>query len=82
MTDAITAAEFTAAEGTGGWRVLRTSAVARFATGSFGAGWVSGTKRLSEPAQATVSIKNRLANSFTGSSIERSAYPHRSAARV
>jgi 4a-hydroxytetrahydrobiopterin dehydratase len=38
MTDAITAAEFTAAEGTGGWRVLRKSAVARFATGSFGAG--------------------------------------------
>jgi len=38
MTDAITAAEFTAAEGTGGWRVLRTSAVARFETGSFGSG--------------------------------------------
>jgi 4a-hydroxytetrahydrobiopterin dehydratase len=35
MTDAITAAEFTADEGTGDWRVLRRSAVARFATGSF-----------------------------------------------
>lgn len=38
MSDAITAADFTAAVGTGGWRVLRTSAVARFATGSFGSG--------------------------------------------
>ena len=35
MTDAITAAEFTAGEGIGDWRVLRTSAVARFTTGSF-----------------------------------------------
>jgi 4a-hydroxytetrahydrobiopterin dehydratase len=35
MTDAITAAEFTADEGTGDWRVLRRSALARFATGSF-----------------------------------------------
>jgi 4a-hydroxytetrahydrobiopterin dehydratase len=35
MTDAITAAEFTAGEGIGDWRVLRRSAVARFATGSF-----------------------------------------------
>lgn len=35
MTDAITAAEFTAGEGTADWRVLRRSAVARFATGSF-----------------------------------------------
>lgn len=38
MSDAITAAEFTAREGTGDWRVLRRSAVARFITGSFGAG--------------------------------------------
>jgi 4a-hydroxytetrahydrobiopterin dehydratase len=35
MTDTITAAEFTADEGTGDWRVLRRSALARFATGSF-----------------------------------------------
>ncbi|WP_454860873.1 4a-hydroxytetrahydrobiopterin dehydratase [Promicromonospora soli] len=38
MSDAITAAEFTAAEGTDDWRVLERSAVAKFATGSFGAG--------------------------------------------
>jgi 4a-hydroxytetrahydrobiopterin dehydratase len=38
MTDGITAAEFTAAEGTGDWRVLSVAAVARFTTGSFGAG--------------------------------------------
>ena len=38
MSDAITATEFTAGEGTGDWRVLRSSAVARFGTGSFGAG--------------------------------------------
>jgi 4a-hydroxytetrahydrobiopterin dehydratase len=38
MSDAITAAEFSASEGTGDWRVLRGSAVARFSTGSFGAG--------------------------------------------
>ena len=35
MTDAITAAEFTADDGTGDWRVLRRSALARFTTGSF-----------------------------------------------
>jgi 4a-hydroxytetrahydrobiopterin dehydratase len=35
MTDAITAAEFTAEAGTGDWRVLRSSALARFTTGSF-----------------------------------------------
>ncbi|GAA4726154.1 4a-hydroxytetrahydrobiopterin dehydratase [Promicromonospora umidemergens] len=35
MTDAITAAEFTADAGTGDWRVVRRSALARFATGSF-----------------------------------------------
>ncbi|MDR7384281.1 VOC family protein [Promicromonospora iranensis] len=35
MTDAITAAEFTAEQGTGDWRVLRNSALARFTTGSF-----------------------------------------------
>ncbi|MEU4364847.1 VOC family protein [Promicromonospora sp. NPDC023987] len=35
MTDAITAAEFTAGEGTGDWRVVQRSALARFATGSF-----------------------------------------------
>jgi 4a-hydroxytetrahydrobiopterin dehydratase len=37
MSDAITAAEFTA-QGTDDWRVLSVSAVARFTTGSFGAG--------------------------------------------
>ena len=35
MSDAITAAEFTAAEGASDWRVLKRSAVARFTTGSF-----------------------------------------------
>lgn len=38
MTDAITAADFTASQGTADWRVLRSSAVARFATGSFARG--------------------------------------------
>lgn len=38
MSDAITAAEFTAGGGVGDWRVLRRSAVARFATGSFSTG--------------------------------------------
>jgi len=40
MSDAITAAEFTAAEGTDNWRVLRESALARFTTGSFATGLV------------------------------------------
>jgi 4a-hydroxytetrahydrobiopterin dehydratase len=38
MSDAITAAEFTASEGTNDWRVLSVSAVARFTTGTFGTG--------------------------------------------
>ncbi|GHH68298.1 VOC family protein [Promicromonospora soli] len=38
MSDAITATEFTAGEGTSDWRVLRMSAVARFTTGSFATG--------------------------------------------
>ena len=38
MSDPITAAEFTAAEGTDDWRALAVSAVARFTTGSFATG--------------------------------------------
>ncbi|MFC8799607.1 4a-hydroxytetrahydrobiopterin dehydratase [Promicromonospora sp. NPDC057138] len=38
MTDAITAAEFTADGGTRHWRVQGDSAVARFTTGSFATG--------------------------------------------
>ncbi|MEV0894886.1 4a-hydroxytetrahydrobiopterin dehydratase [Promicromonospora sp. AC04] len=40
MSDAITAAEFTAAEGTDDWRVLHDAALARFTTGSFATGLV------------------------------------------
>ncbi|WP_369375455.1 4a-hydroxytetrahydrobiopterin dehydratase [Promicromonospora sp. Populi] len=38
MSDPITAAEFTAAEGTDDWRALAVSAIARFTTGSFATG--------------------------------------------
>jgi 4a-hydroxytetrahydrobiopterin dehydratase len=38
MSDAITAAEFTADQSTRDWRVQNNSAVARFTTGSFAAG--------------------------------------------
>ncbi|MCP2267358.1 4a-hydroxytetrahydrobiopterin dehydratase [Promicromonospora thailandica] len=38
MSDAITAAEFTAGPGVAGWRVLGRSAVVRYGTGSFATG--------------------------------------------
>lgn len=50
--DAITAAEFTASEGTADWRVLSVSAVARFTTGSFATGlrFVTSIGELAEAA--------------------------------
>lgn len=40
MSDAITAADFSTADGTGDWRVVNAAALARFATGSFATGLV------------------------------------------
>ncbi len=51
MSDAITAAEFTADEGTSDWRVLAVSALARFTTGSFATGLVLVT-RIGELAES------------------------------